>query len=66
MCKVRHGDITAAGLCCKGGRQWFVANGLDWAAFVREGIDAETIIKTGCPLGLRVVEAANRREQQNG
>lgn len=66
MSKVRHSDITAAGLCCKGGRQWFAANGLDWAAFVKDGIDAEIIINTGCPLGLRVVEAATRREQEHG
>lgn len=54
------------GYCAAGSRQWFVANGLSWAVFVTEGIDAARLEATGDPLALALVEHAKEQEQANG
>lgn len=46
------------GFCARGARAWFARQGLDWAEFVRGGIDAEVLLATGDPLARRVVEHA--------
>jgi len=54
------------GFCGRGTRAWAVAHGLDWAAFVREGIDADVLIATGDALALRVVAHARTMEAGHG
>ena len=54
-----------AGFCAQGGREWFAYYGLDWSAFVRDGIEAEAIEATGDALGLRLVAFA-REEAARG
>ncbi|MGH8081031.1 MAG: hypothetical protein ACREP7_10675 [Lysobacter sp.] len=53
------------GFCAQGGREWFAYYGLDWGAFVRDGIDAEVLEATGDALGARVVAFA-RAEAARG
>jgi len=48
----------AAGFCARGARDWCASHGIDWAAFVREGIDAETLLATGDALARRLVDHA--------
>lgn len=53
------------GYCAQGGREWFAYYGLDWNAFIRDGIDAEAIEATGDALGLHLIEFA-RAEAAGG
>lgn len=46
------------GFCAQGGREWFAYYGLDWSAFVRDGIDAEALEATDDALGLHLVAFA--------
>lgn len=48
------------GFCGRGTRVWFRRHGLDWGAFVRNGIPASVLLATGDALALRVVEHARR------
>ena len=50
--------VRAAGLCVHGTRTWFARQGLDFRAFLREGIDAQTLLATGDAMAARVVEVA--------
>ena len=54
------------GYCAAGSRQWFAANGLSWAEFVREGLEASRFEATGDPLALALVEHAKDQERVNG
>jgi hypothetical protein len=53
------------GYCTQGGREWFAYYGLDWSAFVRDGIDVEVIDALGDALGLHLVAFA-RAEAARG
>ncbi|CAQ45379.1 hypothetical protein V3O09_07005 [Stenotrophomonas maltophilia] len=55
--------VRAAGLCVNGSRVWFVRHGLDFRAFLREGLDAQTLLATGDAMAQRVVDCA--RQQRN-
>ena len=56
--------VRAVGLCVNGSRAWFARHGLDFRAFLREGLDAETLLATGDAMAQRVVNCALEREQQ--
>lgn len=56
--------VRAAGLCVHGTRAWFARQGLDFRAFLREGIDAETLLATGDAMAMRVVEHARQQAKQ--
>ena len=58
-------DVRAAGLCVNGSRAWFTRHGLDFRAFLREGLDADTLLATGDAMAQRVVDCA-RKEQEQG
>lgn len=69
MTQVIVRDLRAARLCLQGARGWFARHGLDWQAFLREGVDAEGLAATGDALALRVIAEAERRlarEQSHG
>lgn len=55
---MRH--IRAASMCSRGARGFFERHGLDWSAFLREGIAAETLEATGDANALKVCEVARR------
>ena len=54
-------DVRAARLCAHGGREWFARHGLDWSAFLQDGIPDSVVLATGDALGERAVEAAHER-----
>lgn len=54
-------DIRAAKLCFQGARPWFRRHGLDWQAFLAEGLPAEVLAATGDTLALRVIAEAEKR-----
>lgn len=56
--RIYIGDIQKANHCVSGARQWFRSHGLDFRAFLRDGIDAQTLLDTGDPLAVRVVSRA--------
>lgn len=51
--------------CAKGGRAFFARYGLDWAAFLRDGIPVSALEATGDGLALRLAQHA-RKEAANG
>ena len=56
--------VRAAGLCVNGSRAWFTRHGLDFRAFLRDGLDAETLLATGDAMALRVVSYAEAHARQ--
>ena len=62
MTRVTLQDLRASRFCFQGARLWFRRHGLDWQAFLREGLDAETLAATGDALALRVIAVAEARE----
>jgi len=60
--------VRAAGLCVNGSRAWFARHGLDFRAFLREGLDAQTLLATGDAMAQRVVDCARhqRDSQEQG
>lgn len=54
-------DVRAAKACAKGAREFFKRHNLDWAEFLRSGIDAATLEKTGDAMALHVIEVARAR-----
>lgn len=59
---IRH--IRGAKRCAGGTRNWWLKHNLDWKDFVKNGIDAETLLATGDPMALQVVEIA--RAERHG
>lgn len=59
---MRH--VRAAGLCAKGSRAWCQRNGVDWGAFLADGIEAQALLDTRDPIVLRVVEAARKEANE--
>lgn len=57
---VRMKHIRQAKLCSSGTRDWWKRQGFDWSDFLTNGIDAETLLETGDPQALRVVEIARK------
>jgi hypothetical protein len=44
------------GYCARDCRQWVASHGFDWADFVRHDIAAETLLATGDPMALAVID----------
>jgi hypothetical protein len=61
----RAEDIRAARLCFQGARPWFRRHGLDWQAFLADGLPAEVLAATGDALALRVIAEAEKRAARN-
>ena len=57
-------DVRAARMCSRGARVFLEKHGVDWAAFLRSGVDSELLIATGDAMALRVVEEAHGRLKQ--
>jgi len=58
-------DVRAVGLCVNGSRTWFERHGLDFRAFLRKGLDAETLLATNDAMARRVVEHARTRQEMH-
>ena len=48
------------GFCGRGARAFFARHGLDWSAFVRDGLPASVLLATGDAMARRLVEHAER------
>lgn len=48
------------GFCMTGARRWFRHHGLDWRAFLREGIEAEQLRATNDGFAIAVCDWAER------
>jgi len=53
------------GFCRSGTRAWFKAHGLDWSAFVRNGIEEAALTATGDPFALATVKWAHTCAQRD-
>lgn len=48
--------------CSSGVRKFFMKHGLDYGLFLREGIPAEELLKTGDAMAIRVAEVASGQQ----
>lgn len=53
--------VRTAGMCVNGARVWFVRHDLNFRRFLREGLDADTLLETGDAMAKRVVEHARHQ-----
>lgn len=60
MTTVTMQHIRAAGMCSRGARAFFKSAGLDWDAFLAEGIPAEKLAATNDAMALSVVSFAEK------
>lgn len=58
---VRVEDVRAAGLCVAGARTWFRSRGLDFRAFLRDGMEADALRGMNDPFADRAIAAAEVR-----
>lgn len=58
MTTVLHRHLRELGYCNRGARAFFVRHGLDWSAFLRAGIPAEQLERTGDAMALKLVAYA--------
>lgn len=56
-------DVRAAKGCSRGARAFCLRHGIDWGAFLRDGISAEALIATGDAQAIALVEVARGRKQ---
>lgn len=68
MTRITVQDLRTCGVCPQARRRWFEKHGLDWKAFVRDGIDPAVARATGDMLTLidRLEVAAKAREARSG
>lgn len=59
---VRMEHIRAARMCSRGTRAFFERHGLDWNAFLREGISGSQLEATGDAMAKKVVEVARGQQ----
>lgn len=60
---VRIEDILRAGLCAAGARSWFTQQGFNFRDFMKNGIAAETLLATGDPYAIKVIDLKRERER---
>ena len=54
--------VRANGHCARGTRTWFARHGLDFRAFLKDGIESDVLLAIGDALALAVVEKARMSE----
>lgn len=59
-------DVTKAGLCMAGAREWAKLNGIDYSQFLAEGIPVSEMRAVNCPLGNRACDKAEERARSAG
>jgi hypothetical protein len=65
MTIVRHEDVRALKYCNRGARQFFERHGLDWSAFLRDGVDEGVLAALGDHMANEAIEQAKKREAQS-
>lgn len=59
-------DLKRLGYCNKGARKWFESVGLDWNAFVKNGLPADVVLAKGDGMSERLVRVmASELEGKN-
>lgn len=58
MTQITHRHCREVGYCNRGMREWCVSQGLDWQAFLKQGISADTLRQTGNAMAERVIAHA--------
>lgn len=58
---VRSTDLHELRYCMRGARRWFASHGIDWSAFVRNGIPAAQLDATGDALALKLTAHVRAR-----
>ena len=48
-------DVMATGHCVRGMHKWFDGHGIDFKAFLREGVSAETLAATEDAMAFRAI-----------
>jgi len=64
MATVRLCDARVVKFCNKGGRAFAERHGLDWAEFLKNGLDESMFLATGDAMALKAVAAARKRESE--
>ena len=59
-----HLDRMPEPYCAGGARRWAARLRLDWAAFVRDGVESDVLLATGDAMAIRLVEHAQRVEEE--
>lgn len=54
-------DVRNAGHCVRGAKVWFNGQGLDFRAFLKNGIAEEDFLATGDGLAIEIVKHKQRR-----
>ena len=62
--KVTMRHMRRLNYCSSGVRRFFAEHGLDYGQFLREGIPAEELMKTGDAMAIRVAEVANGQQKE--
>lgn len=57
-------DLSSLGYCHRGARAWFARHGLDWADFVRNGIDIDKIEAIDDAMAARLAAFVRARHGQ--
>ncbi len=55
---VQMSHIRKARMCSRGARSFFIRHGLDWTAFLHEGVPVEQLEATGDAMALKVAKVA--------
>lgn len=61
---IKPEDIQLAGMCVRGSRRWFLANGFtrtEFRTFIKEGLPAEVLLARGDALARLVVDRKQKR-----
>lgn len=66
MSRITITDVRRAGHCARGAKDWFARHGMDFRAFLKEGIDEAEFLEKGDALALQVVNHKRLREMQGG
>lgn len=56
MVEMKH--IRECGMCSGGAREFFNRHGLDWADFLKNGIEREKLVATKDAMAIQVVRAS--------
>lgn len=57
---VRIKDARKLKYCSRGARDFFIKHGLDWRDFLKNGISASELEKTGDAMAMKLVNVAER------
>lgn len=59
-------DVRKAGHCVAGVKAWSDAHGFDFRDFLKHGVSAEELLRSGDGLSLQVIERKRERERSRG